>query len=69
MFPWSNASIGLKNINEFLDREELEKIEEEVRNSAYEIIKKKGATAYGIGICLASITNAVFFLDIVYKCL
>lgn len=57
--PWSNASIALKNINEFLTEEEMNSIEEEVRNSAYEIIKKKGATAYGIGICLANITSAI----------
>lgn len=57
--PWSNASIALKNINEFLTLEEMDNIEEEVRNSAYEIIKKKGATAYGIGICLTSITSAI----------
>lgn len=57
--PWSNASIALKNINEFLTPVEMHNIEEEVRNSAYEIIKKKGATAYGIGICLTSITSAI----------
>lgn len=57
--PWSNASIALKNISEFLTQEEMKEIEEEVRNSAYEIIRKKGATAYGIGVCLTSITNAI----------
>ncbi len=57
--PWSNASIGLKNIDEFLTKDEMNEIEEEVRNSAYEIINKKGATAYGIGICLTNITNAI----------
>lgn len=57
--PWSNASIALKNINEFLTQEEMNQVEHEVRNSAYEIIKKKGATAYGIGICLTKITNAI----------
>lgn len=57
--PWSNASIALKNINEFLTQEEMNEIEEEVRNSAYEIIRKKGATAYGIGVCLTSITSAI----------
>jgi len=30
-----------------------------VRNSAYDIINKKGNTSYGIGICLAKITNAL----------
>ncbi len=57
--PWSNASIALKKITEFLKKEELEILEEEVRNSAYEIINKKGATAYGIGICLTKITSAI----------
>ncbi len=57
--PWSNASIALKNINEFLTTDEMMRIEEEVRNSAYEIINKKGATAYGIGICLTGITKAI----------
>lgn len=57
--PWSNVSIAMKNIGEFLSNEEMSLIENEVRTSAYEIIKKKGATAYGIGICLTSITNAI----------
>lgn len=57
--PWSNSSIALKNINEFLTEKEMNEIEEDVKNSAYEIIKKKGATAYGIGVCLTSITNAI----------
>ena len=34
-------------------------IEDEVRNAAYEIINKKGATCYGIGMCLVKITNAI----------
>ena len=38
---------------------ELQEIENEVRNSAYEIIERKGATAYGIGMCLVRITNAI----------
>ncbi len=57
--PWSNASIALKNIKDFLNEAEMTQIEEEVRNSAYEIINKKGATAYGIGMCLTGITNAI----------
>lgn len=57
--PWSNANIALKNIKEFLSEEQMNDIEFEVRNSAYEIIKKKGATAYGIGVCLTKITNAI----------
>jgi L-lactate dehydrogenase len=30
-----------------------------VKNSAYEIIKKKGETSYGIGLALARITSAI----------
>ena len=49
----------LKHINYYLTEEEKEKIENDVRNSAYEIIEKKGATYYGIGMCLVRITNAI----------
>lgn len=57
--PWSNASVGLININQFLQPNELETIATEVREAAYEIIKRKGATYYGIGMCLVRITNAI----------
>ena len=39
--------------------EEKVQIESDVRNSAYEIINRKGATYYGIGMCLVRITNAI----------
>ena len=57
--PWSNANIAYKKVSEILKPEELKQIEIEVRNSAYEIINRKGATAYGIGMCLVRITNAI----------
>ena len=57
--PWSNANIALKSIKCFLSKEEREEIEHDVRNSAYEIINRKGATAYGIGMCLTRITAAI----------
>ena len=57
--PWSNVNIAYKKITDILTRDELKKIEDEVRNSAYEIINRKGATAYGIGMCLVRITNAI----------
>ena len=57
--PWSNASIALRSINEFLNLKEKDSIENDVRNSAYEIINRKGATYYGIGMCLVRITNAI----------
>lgn len=57
--PWSNVNIGLQNINDFLSDNDKKDIEDEVRNAAYEIINKKGATYYGIGECLVRITNAI----------
>ena len=57
--PWSNANIALKSLDAYLTLEEKEKIENDVRNSAYEIIEKKGATYYGIVMCLVRITNAI----------
>ena len=57
--PWSNVNIAYKKISDILSDDELVEIENEVRNSAYEIIERKGATAYGIGMCLVRITNAI----------
>ena len=57
--PWSNVNVAYKKISDILNHEELEYIEEEVRNSAYQIIAKKGATAYGIGMSLVKITSAI----------
>ena len=57
--PWSNATIGLTDISEFIDEERRNSIEDKVRNVAYDIIKKKGNTSYGIGMSMARITNAI----------
>ena len=57
--PWSNANIALKSMDYYLTEEEKKEIENNVRNSAYEIINRKGATYYGIGMCLVRITNAI----------
>ena len=57
--PWSNANIAFKKINEYLSKEEMDEIEDTVRNSAYEVIRRKGATYYGIGTCMVRITNAI----------
>lgn len=56
---WSSATVGLQSVNKYLNEEELEQISKEVKNAAYEIINRKGATCYGIGMCLVSITNAI----------
>ena len=57
--PWSNANISLQNIKNFFNDEELKEIEYDVRNAAYDIINKKGATYYGIGMALVRITNSI----------
>ncbi len=57
--PWSKANIALEPIYKFLTHDELNTIYEDVKNAAYEIIDRKGATYYGIGMCLVRITNAI----------
>lgn len=57
--PFNNMQIGLNKASAYLSENDMSKITYEVRNSAYEIINKKGNTSYGIGICLAKITNAI----------
>lgn len=60
IIPWSNALIGLNPATKFLNKQTRNKILKDVRNSAYEIIKKKGNTAYGIGMCLKNLTDVIF---------
>ena len=57
--PWSNANVAFKKITDYLSNEELNDIENTVRNSAYEVINRKGATCYGIGTCMVRITNSI----------
>ena len=61
---WSNAMISVKPIPELAQEneklmEDLKQIAVDVRESAYEIIKAKGATYYGIGMVLARLTRAI----------
>lgn len=56
---WSNANVALSKIDNFLTPSDKLSMEEEVRNAAYEIINRKGATYYGIGMCLVRITSAI----------
>lgn len=58
--PWSIAKIGPEDINTYIDDVEKEKLAINVKNAAYDIIKRKGSTCYGIGMCLVRITNAIF---------
>ena len=62
---WSNTHVGAKpivdviNSMEEIDFEDLDKIYVKVRDAAYEIIKRKRATYYGVGMALVRITSAL----------
>ena len=56
---WSLANVGGAKVVEMLPRETLKGISEYVRNEAYDIIKKKGATHYGIATCVVQIINSI----------
>ncbi|MDD5186035.1 MAG: L-lactate dehydrogenase [Paludibacter sp.] len=64
---WSNATIGGMDIETYCSeyakqgnaKNELSAIFEKVKNSAYEIIKRKGATNYSIALSLVKITRAI----------
>ena len=56
---WSCANAGGQPLSDLISDRELSEIEDYARKEAYTIIEKKGATYYGIGSCLASITNCI----------
>lgn len=63
---WSLVNIGGVRLQEFAplrdkkyDQEEMNKLFLSVRDAAYEIIKRKGATYYAIGLGLLSIVEAI----------
>lgn len=62
---WSHADIGGVPVEELITRnpeykmEDLDQLFVNVRDAAYHIIKKKGATYYGIAMGLARITKAI----------
>ncbi|BCB02818.1 L-lactate dehydrogenase [Bacillus sp. KH172YL63] len=66
-FPvWSHTTVGASQLSELIDMEneevqnKLEDIFVNVRDAAYQIIERKGATYYGIAMGLARITKAIF---------
>ncbi len=62
---WSHANVAGVKLEQWLqenrdiDEEELVRLFESVRDAAYSIINKKGATFYGIAVALARITKAI----------
>lgn len=62
--PWEHAYVGCKKVKDIMrdgnhPMSALEKIHKGVVNAAYEIIEKKKATYYGIGVALARIVKAI----------
>lgn len=62
--PWNYAYVGCKRIKDILEDDNLpidnlKNIHEEVVRSAYEIIEKKKATYYGIGMALYRLVKAI----------
>lgn len=63
---WSNATISVNPLKDLETKypnlmEDMQKIAVDVKESAYEIIKAKRATYYGIGMVLARLTRAILF--------
>ncbi|MFW0779480.1 L-lactate dehydrogenase [Rossellomorea marisflavi] len=65
-FPvWSHATIGASSLGDLIDltdpqiQSDLQDLFENVRDAAYHIIEKKGATYYGIAMGLARLTKAI----------
>ena len=62
--PWKHAYVGCKKIADVMKdnnhpMSDLEKIHKDVVDAAYEIIEKKKATYYGIGMALNRLVKAV----------
>ena len=64
---WSHVSIGglplnvYGKLNNFFEDRDMQAIFENVRDAAYQIIERKGATYYGIGMGLARLTKALLY--------
>ncbi len=56
---WSTANVSGQPISTMLSRQAMDEIEDYARNEAYEIIAKKGATHYGIGVCATHIIHSI----------
>lgn len=56
---WSAATIGGEKLQNLLPQTEQKTISTQVRDEAYKIIQKKGATHYGIGACVVQIVNCI----------
>ena len=56
---WSSANLSGQPLATLLSKNVLKEVEDHTRNEAYEIIAKKGATHYGIGVCATHIIHSI----------
>ena len=56
---WSLADLGGQKVNDLLKKDIRTGISDFVKNEAYDIIEKKGATYYGIATCVVQILNCI----------
>ena len=56
---WSLAEVGGQKITELINKKTRNDISDFVKNEAYDIIDKKGATYYGIATCVIQIINCI----------
>lgn len=63
---WSGAQVAGIHINHFCElrghfnhQEAMERLAQQVRDSAYEIIERKGATYYGVAVAVKRIATAI----------
>lgn len=62
--PWEHCYVGCKKLTDIASSrhksmKDLEKVRDDVKNAAYEIIEKKKATYYGIGMALTRLVKAI----------
>lgn len=57
---WSLADVGGQKVTDVLSDKVRKGISDFVRDEAYEIIDKKGATYYGVAVAVAQILNCIF---------
>ena len=65
--PWSQALMAVNPVLDVLKKypdrfsmDDLDRISNDVRTAAYEIIRAKGSTYYGIGMAICRIVRAIF---------
>lgn len=58
---WSSANIAGIPIQNFIDPEELKKMQQKAKLKAYDIIECKGSTAFGVAACVSAYCQNIIF--------